>query len=538
MSTAGQFVRRPCWLETPGTATGRATAAQPGKSESDTRRFAGQNSAHPLLQPPKNAPMICVSVTPTSRTLAKVDLLNAAGLADVVELCVDFLVKTPEFADLYQSIAKPVIVSCRRRQDGGQWDGTEPDRLALLRQAIVAGPAYVELDEDAARAIPRFGKTQRVVSFSRRDRGEFDIDQVLEQAQSLAPDIVKLSWPTPTLDDAWPLLAAITQKRLLPIVGHGTGRTDLTLALLGRKHSSPWVYAALEKGMEVHPGQPTIHELDELFQFREIDAQTRFVAVGGFNPTAMAHVRVMNAGFKAIGKNMRCLPLAVGRLARLKKMLELLKVPAFIPDSSPGASDTRELVEQSSPLEIPGSAPDFLVQRADGWHGYNVLQRALKGALAPLVEKTARRSVLVIGTGGVADTWLRLLAGTTGPVSVSSPENDAAEALAKATGARHVPFAKIYETLFDVLILADPTLAPGTSRNQLNPSIFRHGTLVIDVARPPEESLLTDEARDHRAHVVAPREIYVPCVRQQFQVLTGVELPESVVAATLSGLTR
>ena len=89
--------------------------------------------------------MICISVAPQSRTLAKVDLLNASRQGDMVELCLDHLIKDPDVGDLLCGIDKPVIVSCRRLADGGAYEGEEEHRVALLRQAIVAGPAYVEL---------------------------------------------------------------------------------------------------------------------------------------------------------------------------------------------------------------------------------------------------------------------------------------------------------------------------------------------------------------------------------------------------------
>ena len=152
--------------------------------------------------------MICITVTPTSRKLAKADLLNATRHGDIIELCLDHFVKEPDVSDLIQSVDKPIIVSCRRPQDGGQWRGTEDERLILLRQAIVAEPDYVELDLDIAAKVPRFGQTQRVISFARTDRPEHDIDAVFDEATRHQADVVKFAWPTPTLDDAWPLLKA------------------------------------------------------------------------------------------------------------------------------------------------------------------------------------------------------------------------------------------------------------------------------------------------------------------------------------------
>src|SRR5947208_3603037 len=126
--------------------------------------------------------MLCISVAPESRKLAKADIVNAAGQCGLIELCVDHFLKEPDIADLVQSATKPLIVSCRRPQDGGKFDGTEAERMQLLRQAIVAGPEYAELDIDAAAKVPRFGKTKRVVSITSLEGPPDDVDAVYDQA--------------------------------------------------------------------------------------------------------------------------------------------------------------------------------------------------------------------------------------------------------------------------------------------------------------------------------------------------------------------
>ena len=92
--------------------------------------------------------MICISVTPSSRTLAPADLLNASRKCDLIELCLDHFIRTPEVGDLLKLSEKPLLISCRRKEDGGHWNGSEDERMNLLRNAIVAEPDYVELDLD------------------------------------------------------------------------------------------------------------------------------------------------------------------------------------------------------------------------------------------------------------------------------------------------------------------------------------------------------------------------------------------------------
>ena len=158
--------------------------------------------------------MICISVTPESRQLAKVDIYNAANQCDLVELCLDRLHKEPDVKEMIAGCKKPILISCRPPEEGGHFDGTEEERMILLRQAILAGPDYIELDPASAMKIPRFGKTQRVISFASQSQPLHDVEEAFEEAARCKADIVKFTWPTDTLETAWPLLVVVSQKRL------------------------------------------------------------------------------------------------------------------------------------------------------------------------------------------------------------------------------------------------------------------------------------------------------------------------------------
>src|SRR5207245_1901303 len=108
------------------------------------------------------APMICISINQGSRRFALADMLNAARQADLLEVRLDRFGKAPDVGELVVKKPKPVIMSCRRPQDGGFWEGTEQDRLAILRQCIVSKADYVEIELDAADNIRRFPPSQRL----------------------------------------------------------------------------------------------------------------------------------------------------------------------------------------------------------------------------------------------------------------------------------------------------------------------------------------------------------------------------------------
>ncbi len=486
--------------------------------------------------------MICISVSPESRTLAKVDLLNAAARCDIVELGLDHLIKEPNVVELMEDIPKPILLSCRNKEQGGAWEGTEAERIGLLRQAIVAGPAYIELDLETAKSIPRFGKTKRVISYTSLDRAlTTNIDAIFDQAAKVNADVVKFTWPTPTLEAAWPLLAAVSKKRAIPVVGLGLGRTGLTFSLLGRKYDSPWIYAALERGMEQFEGQATVFELDETYGWRSINTQTRFLAVAGLGDSEAATVRTMNKMFDRCNLNMRCLPVATERFDKFKTMLDALKINVLVA----GGQTAREmlpLAEKMEEVTQMSQYGDLMLKQQEVWTAYNSLWRSAVKALESFLIKNGstdarpldRRNVLVIGSGGAAKSMVYGISKRKGLVSITSSNDKEAQAIAAELGVRFVPYQNLYNTLADVILIADQNLSIGTKKEEFNPSYLRPTMVVLDVTTMTQDSPIVKEARSRGAKVLSPVDVYADQLATQFKSATGQEIPAADFSTELN----
>jgi 3-dehydroquinate dehydratase/shikimate dehydrogenase len=480
--------------------------------------------------------MICISVTPESRQLAKVDILNASRQGDLVELCLDNLIKEPDIKDLLEGAKKPILVSCRNQDEGGHYQGSDDERILLLKQVILAGPAYVELDIDTARKIPRFGKTQRVVSHTSLDRPLGNIESVFDEAVAAKADIIKFTWPTQTLEAAWPLLAAVSQKRSIPVVGLGIGRGGLTFSLLGRKYGSPWIYAALEKGMEAFPGQPTVGDLDDIYRWRQVGPKTRFFGIAGAGAFEQQLSRILNTAFHELNLETRCLPFDVKTLDTLPKMLDILKVPAVIatPDAYKHLFD---LSEKSDEVAQVSGHVDLFIKQADGWHGHNLLWKtALRALENKLGRKSSddrpldRRNALILGCGGLGKSVAAGVKKRNGLVSIAAGDEDAAQKAAAALDMRYVPATKIYETLVDVVVFTVPNFDHGKKPAPINPSVLRAGMTVLDLNDLPNGSPFTTEAKERGCKVVEPREVFADYVATLFKSLTGQDLPSEAAA--------
>jgi 3-dehydroquinate dehydratase / shikimate dehydrogenase len=476
--------------------------------------------------------MICISVTPASRTFAKVDLLNAARQCDLVELCLDRLIKEPDVKDLIEGIDKPILVSCRRREEGGQFEGTDEQRMAILRQAIVAGPDYIELDYQSAQAIPRFGDTKRVISYASMGRpfNQADIDEIFTEAKQLNADVVKFTWPTPTLEAAWPLLAAVAKKHEIPAVGLGLGRAGLTFSLLGRKYGSPWIYASLERGMEAFEEQATVGELDEHYGWREIDSNTIFIGIVGMGQSEVVTCEALNSVFKSLKLNVCCLPLMSEKVDKLKTMLDALKINAIVSSRDLGDQilEMADELEESAKL---GQYADLLLNKAGGWQAFNTIWRSAVKILEKTIAGTSdnkrpldKQNVLIIGSGSLAKTMTYGIAKRRGLVSIAAPDDEAAKALATEFDVRFVPFGNIYNTLADIVVIAEPGLPVGSHKSEFNPSYIVPRMTVCDATEMPFDSIYIKEARGRGASVVEPRLIYADQLGAQIKSITGKEV--------------
>src|SRR5512143_256375 len=94
---------------------------------------------HPLLPA-----MICVSIGRGRHRhmIAEHRHLVEQG-ARLVELRVDYIRGPVNLKRLLADRPSPVVITCRREIDGGKWQGTEEQRLILLRLAIAEGVEYI-----------------------------------------------------------------------------------------------------------------------------------------------------------------------------------------------------------------------------------------------------------------------------------------------------------------------------------------------------------------------------------------------------------
>src|SRR5262249_15611200 len=137
---------------------------------------------------------ICVVIGRTRHKMVQIEIQEAARAgAQLIELRLDFLAKAPDLHRLLESKPCPMVATIRRPIDGGRWNGSEDARRMLLRQCVVGGFDWVDLETDTANFIPRFGKVRRIISYHNLREMPNDLEKIHEQMCQQDGDVVKLA---------------------------------------------------------------------------------------------------------------------------------------------------------------------------------------------------------------------------------------------------------------------------------------------------------------------------------------------------------
>jgi 3-dehydroquinate dehydratase/shikimate dehydrogenase len=484
--------------------------------------------------------VICISINQESRRLALVDMHNAAPQCDLLEVRLDRFGMSPDLSSLIAAKPKPVIMSCRRAEDGGHWDGTEAERLAILRQAIVSKADYIEIELDAADQIRRFPPSQRVIAYTVRpeDTPE-DIAERYEEAQAKGADVIKLTTLAKTPEEAWPVVQVLAKPRV-PTVVVGLGKPGLMLTILARKIGAPWTYAALEKGMEAYPGQPTVTDLREVYRYGDVGPGTRLLGVTGFGEREFCTAAVLNAALAHLDVPARCLPLGVGTVRLFRRIADAVKLPAVIVDREHQEA-IKEMAGELHPTAARAGAADLVLRKDEGWTGYHTLAPvALAALLAALKAKTGteeplrNRPVTIAGLGGAARALAVELGRRGAGVILASHRRKAAQQLAQEVGCRQIQFEALYSTLHDVLVVCDTEQEAGLAG--IHPGYLKDGMTIMDLTAGLRRTPLVREARSRGCTVVEPRALFLDQADVLVKTLTGKQVDRDVLTKALPDL--
>lgn len=486
--------------------------------------------------------MICVSI---GRTRHKMVAAEHRSLADngakLVELRLDWLSRIPDLGRLLEKKPTPVVITCRRRSDKGRWRGTEDQRQTTLRAAVVSGADYVDLEDDIATAIPRYGSTKRIISHHNFDETPDDLEDIHARMCQLDPDIIKLVTMANRPEDGIRLLKLVDSAKI-PTIGFCMGELGVPSRLLCVKYGSPFTYGTFSSERSLAPGQLSFNEMHDVYRFDRIGPETRVFGVIGDPIAHSLSPLIHNAAFSADGVNALYIPLRVPSdvLEETLQSFEWLQIDGYsvtIPHKQAILDHAHHLDDSVKQL---GAANTLSRDRDGRWQATNTdLPAAMDALMIGLENADAGRSLkgrkcVVLGAGGAARAIAGGLVDAGAVVTISGRTRNRATELSDELGCQEIGWENRGTPFADVLINCTPVgMHPDINDSPFQPQWLNEGTLVFDTVYNPESTLLLKQASERGCSTVSGIEMFIRQAAMQYEYFTGQPAPLDVMRQSL-----
>ncbi|MFV0445849.1 MAG: shikimate dehydrogenase [Planctomycetaceae bacterium] len=482
--------------------------------------------------------MICVTI---GRTRHKMIVAEHAALvqrgARLVELRLDWLGRTPDLNKLLKGRPGPVVVTCRRPDDGGRWKESEDSRRMLLRQAIVMGAEYVDLEEDVAASIPRYGKTRRIISHHDFQKTPDNLEEIHKRLCACDPDIVKLVTMAQSPADNVRLLKLVASSEV-PTVGFCMGEFGLASRLLCVKYGSPFTYATFSKDRILAPGQIPFDDMRSLYRIDHMNYDTQVFGVVG-DPIAHSHSPLIhNSALEHEDLNTIYLPLRIpaGELRGTLDAYAALDIRGYSV-TIPHKQDAAQYAQFQDPtVKATGAANTLYRDPTDRWFSANTdYEAALASLRLGMGDRDlAGQRVLILGAGGVSRAIAHGVSRAGGMLTVTNRHKDRAAELAEEVGCTFVTWENRGSVECDILINCTPVgMWPEMNETPFPQHWLREHMLVFDTIYNPENTLLLKQARERDCRTVSGLEMFIRQAAAQFEIFAQRPAPLDVMRDAL-----
>ncbi len=488
--------------------------------------------------------MICAPIVANSMTQALADIDSASKVADLIEFRVD-LMESPDVPALVKAADRPCIVTNRIKTEGGQFKGSEEQRVALLRQAMDAGADYIDIEASTPKEflkplLEHQTPTKKILSYHDFSRTPEKLEEIYEIMSQLPADVLKIVTYAKDLGDNLQMLNLLRRaerdgKKLIAFCMGDLGEISRILSPLTGGFLT---FGSLGTGKESAPGQITAATLRDVYRVNETRPQMKIYGVIGDPVSKSMGYLIHNKAFAETGLPHIYLPFWVLQLKKFFSSFE----PVFdgLSVTMPYKESVIPLLGEVDPLAKKIGAVNTIVREGESWKGYNT---DCSGAVQALESKTdlKGKKVLIIGSGGTAKAIGYGVVDKGAELAVTYNKNkERGEALAKELNCQLFSMRDMEGFTADILINCSPVgMNPNVEEAPAPARMLREGMIVFDSVYNPPETRLIREAKEAGCETISGLELFLNQGAAQFELWTGKPAPlaamRNVLLEKLSG---
>jgi 3-dehydroquinate dehydratase / shikimate dehydrogenase len=486
------------------------------------------------------APGPRIVVTLAAPTLASLEAqaTRLGGPPVGYELRFDYLKEFDDFqARLHQLLMHlhfPLtIATCRRREAGGQFEGSVEEQVALLKAAVRAGCQWVDLEIESVQRLGRKAllelRPAKVIVSYHNYRRTPALGNIYRRLSRLPVAAAKVAGQINHLRDNLHILRLLKahRARAPKIIGVGMGPSGLPSRLLALRWGSLFTYASVTNHHGVAAGQLPWDVMRTLYRVERIDHRTKLYGVVGSHASISLSPTMHNSAFQAKRVNAAYLPCETANFRDFMSFAEALRFQGFSVTMPFKRAVIRHL-DWLDPLARQIGACNTVALQRGKWMGWNTDSAAVIEVLTKRLRLAGSR-ILILGAGGAARAAAFALRAEGAEVLLAARREGAAKKLARAVSAQAIAWAGADNLDVDAVINATPLgMAPHTEGLPIDLARLRV-RVVFDMVYYPLETRLLSEARGRGLISISGIEMLVAQGARQFEIWTGQAAPRALM---------
>ncbi|KAJ0034902.1 hypothetical protein Pint_25018 [Pistacia integerrima] len=479
----------------------------------------------------------------------------------------------------------PSLIFCavlyRPKWEGGQYDGDEKERLDVLQLAMELGADYIDVELQVASLLVSFitilelhyhfiyipyhlsvkvarefnnsisGKKPekcRVIVSSHNYQytpSTEDLGNLVATIQATGADIVKIATTALDITDVARIFQITVHSQVshVPVIGLVMGERGLISRILCAKFGGYLTFGTLESGIVSAPGQPTIRDLLDLYNFRQLGPDTKVFGIIG-KPVGHSKSPILyNEAFKSVGFNGIYVHLLVDDVAKFFQTYSSGDFAGFS-CTIPHKEAAVKICDEVDPVAKSIGAINCIVRRSDGkLFGCNTdyvgaisaIEDGLRGkdnGSGIVGSPLAGKLFVVIGAGGAGKALAYGAKEKGARVAIANRTFERAKELADIVGADALSLADLNNFHpEDGMILANTTsigMQPKVDETPVSKDVLKYYSLVFDAVYTPKVTRLLREAEESGATTVSGLEMFIGQAYEQYERFTGLAAPKEL----------
>lgn len=498
---------------------------------------------------------VCLAVTESTLKENINRIREYKDLIDMVELRADFLDKKelPHLEKFPGMTDLPVILTIRKKADGGMYTEEENERLALLKKGSAGKYKFVDLEEDLkhngiASFIKEKGK-EIIRSFHDFNGVPEDLTSRIKNLSQNPGEIPKAAVMPMCTADLIRLLKTYKECEGIRKILLGMGTFGFATRILASYLGSFLTYCSAPQ-KSAAPGHIDPLTLENLYRFSNISEKTAVYGIIGNPVMHTFSPKIHNRGFNHIDLDAVYLPFHVDSVKDFMHVAELLGVQGFSVTVPHKEEIIRYLFEQDKSVKQIAACNTVIRrnhyenkrgdgEKDSGWFGVN---SDGTGFVEPLREKIhkplSNLRATVIGAGGAAKAIVFALVSEGAEVLIINRTVQKAEKLANiyqcAWGGLDTDGISRIRSYSDIIVqTTNVGMEPDIQGDPVPDYRFLGHEIAYDIVYKPPMTCFLKRAQQAGCPIIMGKEMLLGQAFVQFRLFTGKEYPDKTGIKTL-----